>query len=70
LPDSQEYVELGKLSYWFNDDNCRNFLRKLAASKGFDPLVPDNWDTIQLKDVKEAGVCLLLLLFHNNGNDN
>jgi hypothetical protein len=42
--------------HWSDNANCRKFFCDLAASKGFDPFVPDNWKKIKYADIKAAGV--------------
>jgi hypothetical protein len=46
----------GTKDIW-NEENCRKFLCELAAAKGFDPFIPDNWKNITYRDIKEARVC-------------
>ncbi len=33
-------------NYWRSTENQRKFFIEFAAKKGFDPLVPENWDKI------------------------
>ena len=42
--------------YWMNQKNHKKFLLDLAASHGFDPLIPTNWYRLQLDDFKEFKV--------------
>jgi hypothetical protein len=34
--------------HWDNVENCRKFFDDYAKVKGFDPLLPENWDSIAL----------------------
>lgn len=44
-----------------NPENKRKFLDNFAKQKGFDPLIAENWYTIQISDIKEEQVCLIFL---------
>eukprot|EP00026_Physarum_polycephalum_P003134 Phypoly_transcript_03143.p1 GENE.Phypoly_transcript_03143~~Phypoly_transcript_03143.p1 ORF type:complete len:818 (+),score=151.04 Phypoly_transcript_03143:58-2511(+) len=40
-------------SYWHNPDHKRQFFDEFAKSRDFDPLVPENWYSIQRSDIDE-----------------
>ncbi len=47
------YNELTSLftgNYWRSIENRRKFATEFAAQKGFDPLVPANWDKVTKED--------------------
>jgi hypothetical protein len=46
---------------WRYAANRRLFMDEYAASKGFDPLVPDNWYNIKGDDIIEAQVFRLVV---------
>lgn len=44
-------------NFWASKDNRKLFFDDFAASRGFDPLIPDNWN-VTLADIKKAKVSL------------
>lgn len=48
-----------------NPENKRKFLDNFAKQRGFDPLIAENWYTIQISDIKEEQVCLIFFIFVN-----
>ena len=50
--------------YWINQKNHKKFLLDLAASHGFDPLIPANWYRLQLDDFKEFKVLYFLYFLY------
>jgi hypothetical protein len=48
--------------YWLDQNTCRKFFCDLAAAKGFDPFVAENWKRIKYEDIRRAGVRLLLFV--------
>jgi hypothetical protein len=48
--------------HWQDNANCRKFFCELAAAKGFDPLVADNWKNITFRDIKAVGVSTVRIL--------
>jgi hypothetical protein len=58
-----------KQGYWLNQANCRKFFCDLAAKKGFDPLIADNWRTITYHETIAAGVCSCSFCCFHFNND-
>ena len=44
-------------SYWHDLNNRKSFFDDFAKSKGFDPLLPENWYKIPRDEVIEYKVC-------------
>ncbi len=44
------FIILG-LHYWKNTENQQKFFIDFASHKGFDPLVPENWNNISTEDI-------------------
>ncbi len=40
-------------NYWGNVHNRRKFFVEFALQKGFDPLLPENWNNVKTKDILE-----------------
>ncbi len=40
-------------NYWRGIENQRKFFIEFASQKGFDPLVPENWDKINIADIRK-----------------
>ncbi len=38
-------------NYWRSTENQRKFFIEFATQKGFDPLVPENWDKMPIEDI-------------------
>jgi len=38
-------------NFWTDKDNRKNFFNSFAKSKGFDPLIPENWYSITVADI-------------------
>ncbi len=55
-------------NYWRSTENQRKFFIEFASQKGFDPLIPENWDNITKEDISKQvrrrllGCSIILLL--------
>ncbi len=47
-----------KGNYWTIAENRRNTFIELAHEKGFDPLVPENWQNIKYDELPKVNVNL------------
>ena len=48
--------------YWNDSDNQRSFFLSFAKTKGFDPLIPSNWYTINAEEILQLKVIFLFSL--------
>jgi hypothetical protein len=56
---------------WFYPEDRRNFFENYAKSKGFDPLVPDNWYNVtreQVMSFKVSQSLFFMFIFTNKKN--
>lgn len=42
--------------YWHNESNRRKVFDDIAASRGFDPLIPSYWYTFSTEDIQNEKV--------------
>ena len=47
---------------WQDIDKCRVFFDEFAKEKGFDPLDPKNWYSIDIKTIKAKTVTLIFFI--------
>lgn len=47
-------------NHWNSKENIRNFFDSFAASKGFDPLLCENWYSVTQQAVLKAKVCVFV----------
>jgi hypothetical protein len=43
--------------YWTDKDNRRNFFDEFAATRNFDPLIPEKWNSVSYADIVGVKVC-------------
>ncbi len=47
------FIIISDARYWQRTENQRKFFIEFATQKGFNPLVPENWDKITIEDMNK-----------------
>lgn len=50
-------------NYWADKSNRRHFFDDFAASRNFDPLIAENWNSVTYTDIVGVKVCYSLFSF-------
>jgi hypothetical protein len=48
--------------YWHDVKNRRKFFDGFAKANGFDPLIPENWYSVNKLDLRNIKVCFLYIV--------